>query len=74
VAADTPTIQILKIIQGAVVLRGLTFDALPDDPDDLADALTGPCRTVCRSKRWANLFDGFTGGRLPPKHPSARFG
>ncbi len=52
---------------GALVLKGSDLEALPDDPDDLADdlqALAGPSA----GPNGAQMFiDGFTGGRLPPK-------
>jgi hypothetical protein len=52
---------------GALVLKGTDLEALPDDPDDLADdlrALAGPSA----GPNGAQMFiDGFTGGRLPPK-------
>src|SRR5689334_1298433 len=50
---------------GAVVLRGTDLDALPDDPDELADALqalAGPSSGAAGS---GDIFiDGFSGGRL----------
>lgn len=52
---------------GALVLKAEDLEALPDDPDDLADdlqALAGPSA----GPNGAQMFiDGFTGGRLPPK-------
>ena len=53
---------------GAVVLRGTDLDALPDDPEDLAEALqalAGP--SVGASGEGEFFIDGFSGGRLPPK-------
>src|SRR3954469_4783479 len=53
---------------GSVVLRGTDLDALPDDPDELAEALqalAGPSSGAAGS---GDIFiDGFSGGRLPPK-------
>ncbi|MDQ3806379.1 MAG: hypothetical protein M3416_21430, partial [Acidobacteriota bacterium] len=53
----------------AVVLRGDDLDALPDDPEDLSEALqalAGP--GAGSSEEGAQIYvDGFTGGRLPPK-------
>lgn len=52
---------------GALILRGVDLDSLPDDPDDLAadlKALAGPSAGLGD----AQLFiDGFSGGRLPSK-------
>ncbi|MDT5295982.1 MAG: hypothetical protein QOJ76_2862, partial [Acidobacteriota bacterium] len=53
---------------GAVVLRGADLDALPDDPDDLSEALQALAGPSAGSDEGAQIFvDGFTGGRLPPK-------
>jgi hypothetical protein len=52
----------------AVVLRGDDLDSLPDDPEDLAEALqalAGPAAGV--DEEGQVYIDGFTGGRLPPK-------
>ncbi len=52
----------------ATVLRGDDLDALPDDPEDLAEALqalAGPSAGV--DDEGQLYIDGFTGGRLPPK-------
>lgn len=51
----------------ALVLRGETLQALPDDPDELAadlQALAGPSAGLSGSQFF---IDGFTGGRFPPK-------
>ena len=53
---------------GALVLRGADLDALPDDPDDLSDALQALAGPTAGSDEGAQIYvDGFTGGRLPPK-------
>jgi hypothetical protein len=52
---------------GAVVLRGADLDALPDDPDDLADALQALAGPSAGLDGGQVFIDGFTGGRLPPK-------
>ncbi|MBC7932870.1 MAG: carboxypeptidase regulatory-like domain-containing protein, partial [Rubrivivax sp.] len=53
---------------GAVVLRGEDLDALPDDPEDLSEALQALAGPSAGSDEGAQIFvDGFTGGRLPPK-------
>jgi hypothetical protein len=49
-------------------LRGADLDALPDDPDDLSEALQALAGPSAGSDEGAQIFvDGFTGGRLPPK-------
>jgi hypothetical protein len=53
---------------GAVVIRGEELDALPDDPDDLAEALQALAGPSTGPEGEGQLYiDGFTGGRLPPK-------
>jgi hypothetical protein len=53
---------------GAVVLRGADLDALPDDPDDLSEALQALAGPSAGSDSGAQIYvDGFTNGRLPPK-------
>ena len=52
---------------GALILRGVDLQALPDDPDDLQadlEALAGPSAGPSGPQMF---IDGFTGGRLPPK-------
>ena len=52
----------------AVIIRGDDLDSLPDDPDDLAEALAalaGPTAGIDDEGQF--YIDGFTGGRLPPK-------
>jgi hypothetical protein len=69
VTAEAPVGTEPESQAGAVVLRGEDLDALPDDPDDLSEALqalAGPGAGA--SEDGAQIFvDGFTGGRLPPK-------
>ncbi|HEX6184372.1 MAG TPA: carboxypeptidase regulatory-like domain-containing protein [Pyrinomonadaceae bacterium] len=69
VTAEAPVGTEAESQAGAVVLRGEDLDALPDDPDDLAEALqalAGP--GAGSSEDGAQIYvDGFTGGRLPPK-------
>lgn len=53
---------------GAIIIRGTDLDALPDDPDDLADALQALAGPSTGPQGEGEIFiDGFTGGRLPPK-------
>jgi hypothetical protein len=73
VTAEAPVGTEAESQAGAVVLRGGDLDALPDDPDDLSEALqalAGP--GAGSSEDGAQIYvDGFTGGRR--KSPSARY-
>lgn len=51
----------------AIVLRGKDLDVLPDDPDDLAAALSALAGPSVGPNGGQIYIDGFTGGRLPPK-------
>lgn len=51
----------------AIVLRGKDLDALPDDPDDLAAALSALAGPSVGPNGGQIYIDGFTGGRIPPK-------
>lgn len=51
----------------AIVLRGKDLDILPDDPDDLAAALTALAGPSAGPNGGQIYIDGFTGGRMPPK-------
>jgi hypothetical protein len=51
----------------AIVLRGKDLDVLPDDPDDLAQALTALAGPSAGPNGGQIYIDGFTGGRMPPK-------
>lgn len=51
----------------AIVLKGKDLDALPDDPDDLAAALSALAGPSVGPNGGQIYIDGFTGGRLPPK-------
>ncbi|HEX8098399.1 MAG TPA: carboxypeptidase regulatory-like domain-containing protein, partial [Pyrinomonadaceae bacterium] len=52
---------------GAVVLRGTDLESLPDDPDDLQEALQALAGPSAGMNGGDIFIDGFTGGRLPPK-------
>jgi hypothetical protein len=52
---------------GGIVLRGADLDALPDDPDELADALQALAGPAAGPNGGQIFVDGFTGGRMPPK-------
>lgn len=52
----------------AVILRGDDLDSLPDDPEDLAEALAALAGPTAGADDEGQIYiDGFTGGRLPPK-------
>jgi uncharacterized membrane protein YgcG len=52
----------------AVVIRGADLDALPDDPEDLTDALQALAGPSAGPEGEGEIYiDGFSGGRLPPK-------
>jgi len=67
VSADSPVSTEPENNQSALVLRGTDLDALPDDPDDLADALQALAGPSAGPNGGQIYIDGFTGGRLPPK-------
>jgi hypothetical protein len=52
---------------GAVVLKGKDLDALPDDPDDLANALQAMAGPSAGPNGGQLYIDGFSGGSMPPK-------
>jgi hypothetical protein len=52
---------------GALTLRGTDLDALPDDPDDLTEALQALAGPAAGQEGGEIFIDGFSGGRLPPK-------
>ncbi|HEY1339683.1 MAG TPA: carboxypeptidase regulatory-like domain-containing protein [Bryobacteraceae bacterium] len=51
----------------ALVLKGEDLSALPDDPDDLADALQALAGPGAGPNGGSIYIDGFSGGELPPK-------
>jgi hypothetical protein len=51
----------------ALVLKGEDLESLPDDPDDLADALQALAGPGAGPNGGSLYIDGFTGGTLPPK-------
>lgn len=53
--------------RGMIVVPGSDFDALPDDPDDLAADLEALAGSSAAPQGTQLFIDGFTGGRLPPK-------
>jgi hypothetical protein len=52
----------------ALVLRGTDLDSLPDDPEDLSEALQALAGPSAGANGEGQIYiDGFSGGRLPPK-------
>jgi hypothetical protein len=52
---------------GAIVLKGKDLEALPDDPDELAAALSALAGPSVGPNGGQILIDGFEGGRIPSK-------
>ena len=52
---------------GAVVIEGTQLDALPDDPDELADALQALAGSAAGPNGGQVFVDGFSNGRMPPR-------
>jgi Carboxypeptidase regulatory-like domain/TonB dependent receptor len=52
---------------GAIVLKDEDLDALPDDPDELADALRALAGPAAGPSGGQMFIDGFSSGRLPAK-------
>jgi hypothetical protein len=52
---------------GALILTGDDLDALPEDPDELAEALEALAGPSAGPSGGQIYIDGFTGGRLPPR-------
>ncbi|HEX8491807.1 MAG TPA: TonB-dependent receptor [Pyrinomonadaceae bacterium] len=68
VTVDSPISTEPESEAGAVVIRGAELDALPDDPEDLADALQALAGPSAGPEGEGEIYiDGFSGGRLPPK-------
>jgi hypothetical protein len=68
VAAESPVSVEPESEAGAIVIRGADLDALPDDPDDLTDALQALAGPSAGPEGEGEIYvDGFSGGRLPPK-------
>ena len=51
----------------ATVIKGADLEALPDDPDDLSDALQALAGAGAGPNGGQIYIDGFSGGQLPPK-------
>jgi Carboxypeptidase regulatory-like domain len=68
VQSDVPALDIApENNAGAIILKGADLDALPDDPDELQDALQALAGPAAGPGGGQLFIDGFTGGRLPPK-------
>jgi carboxypeptidase family protein len=52
---------------GAIVIKGEDLDALPDDPDEMMEALQTLAGPAAGPNGGQVFIDGFTGGRIPPK-------
>jgi len=52
---------------GAIVIEGTQLDALPDDPDELSDALQALAGSAAGPNGGEIFVDGFSNGRIPPK-------
>ena len=52
---------------GAIVLKVADLEALPDDPDELAEALQALAGPAAGPSGGQIFIDGLTGGRMPPK-------
>ena len=52
---------------GSLVLKGKDLDALPDDPEDLENALKALAGGGGGPEGGQIYIDGFSGGRVPPK-------
>ncbi len=68
VAEPHPTIGLSQEQSaGAIVIEGDELDALPDDPDELLDALQALAGPAAGPSGGQVFVDGFSGGRMPPK-------
>jgi len=67
IASQSPVSTEPENNAGAIVLRGTDIEALPDDPDDLAEALQALAGPSAGPNGGQLYIDGFTGGRLPPR-------
>lgn len=52
---------------GATVIKGKDLEALPDDPDELEQALQALAGPSAGPNGGQIFIDGFTGGRIPPR-------
>src|SRR5437762_2669652 len=66
VAGEAP-VNVDDASAGAIVLKRTDLEALPDDPDELAAALSALAGPSVGPNGGQILIDGFEGGRIPPK-------
>jgi hypothetical protein len=52
---------------GAIIIKGQDLDSLPDDPDDMVEALQALAGPAAGPNGGQIFVDSFTGGRIPPK-------
>ncbi len=67
VAAESPISLDEQNSSGTIVLRGKDIEALPEDPDDLAAALSALAGPAAGPNGGQITIDGFEGGRIPPR-------
>jgi Carboxypeptidase regulatory-like domain len=68
VSSELPAISIdPENNAGAIIIKDEDLDALPDDPDEMADALQALAGPSAGPNGGQVFIDGFTGGRMPPK-------
>jgi hypothetical protein len=67
VDADTGVSTDPDASASATVIKGKDLEALPDDPDELEQALQALAGPSAGPNGGQIYIDGFTGGRLPPK-------
>ncbi|HZT57162.1 MAG TPA: carboxypeptidase regulatory-like domain-containing protein [Pyrinomonadaceae bacterium] len=66
VASESP-VNVDDASAGAIVIKGKDLEALPDDPDELAAALSALAGPAAGPNGGQIMIDGFEGGRIPPK-------
>ena len=67
IASEPPVSTDPENNAGAIVLRGTDIEALPEDPDELTEALQALAGPSAGPNGGEIFVDGFTGGRLPPR-------
>jgi hypothetical protein len=67
IASEPPVSTDPENNAGAIVLRGADLEALPEDPDELTDALQALAGPSAGPNGGQVFIDGFTGGRMPPR-------
>ncbi|RPI22805.1 MAG: carboxypeptidase regulatory-like domain-containing protein, partial [Acidobacteria bacterium] len=66
--SDTPALSLSQDENAnSLVLKGEDLETLPDDPDDLADALQALAGPSAGPNGGQFYIDGFSGGRIPTK-------